>query len=156
MSLSSAVFDKQKKQCVQFWKDWLDHDFKLVTPEALVNDAWRAMLIGNLMIAVGDRPHYSAGNAYAKLYEGECGDTLRSLMLFGHLDVGPGMLKSMLEFNRKDTQFHVADEADYTPFFWLTQTPKPCEKFTIRFCRFCVCIYSFIFSHMLGISLISG
>ena len=35
------------------------------TPEAIVNDAWRAMLIGNLMIAVGDRPHYSAGNAYA-------------------------------------------------------------------------------------------
>ena len=124
------MFDKQKKQCVQFWKDWVDHDFKLVTPEALVNDAWRAMLIGNLMIAVGDRPHYSSGNAYAKLYEGECGDTMRSLMLFGHLDVGPGMLKSMLEFNRKDTRFHVAGQKLQllAYFYWLTRMPRPCES----------------------------
>jgi hypothetical protein len=31
-------------------------------------------------------------------------------LLFGHNEVGPGMLKSMLEFNRKDTQFHVAGQ----------------------------------------------
>jgi hypothetical protein len=122
-ALSSAIFDKQKKQCVEYWKDWLDHNFKLVTPETIVNDAWRAALIGNLMIAVGDRPHYSAGNAYDHLYEGECGDTLRSLLLYGHFDVGPGMLKSMLEFNRKDTQFHVAGQKLQLLafFYWLTR-----------------------------------
>jgi hypothetical protein len=123
MALSSAIFDKQKEQCVDYWRDWLDHNFKLVTPEAIVNDAWRATLIANLMIAVGDRPHYSAGNAYDHLYEGECGDTTRSLLLYGHFDVGPGMLKSMLEFNRKDTQFHVAGQKLQLVafFYWLTR-----------------------------------
>jgi hypothetical protein len=89
------------------------------------------MLIGNLMIAVGDRPHYSAGNAYAKLYEGECGDTMRSLMLFGHLEVGPGMLKSMLEFNRKDTQFHVAGQKLQllSYFYWLTRDAETVRKY---------------------------
>lgn len=123
ISLSNAVYDKQKAECIAFWSGWLDHDFKLVTPEQIVNDAWRAMLIGNMMIAVGDRPHYSAGNAYAHLYEGECGDTMRSLMLFGHPDVGPGMLKTMLEFNRKETRFHVAGQKLQLLafFYWLTR-----------------------------------
>jgi hypothetical protein len=131
MPVSNAVFDKQKKQCVQYWKDWVDHNFKLVTPEAIVNDAWRAMLIGNMMIAVDDRPHYSSGNAYAKLYEGECGDTMRSLMLFGHLEVGPGMLKSMLEFNRKDTRFHVAGQKLQllSYFYWLTRDAETVRKY---------------------------
>ncbi len=129
--VSSAIFDKQKEQCVAYWKGWINDNFELVTPEAIVNDAWRATLIGNLMIAVGNRPHYSAGNAYDHLYEGECGDTLRSLMLLGHLDVGPGMLKSLLEFNRKDTRFHVAGQKLQllAHFYWLTRDAETLRKY---------------------------
>jgi hypothetical protein len=131
IKLTNALFDKQKEQCIRFWNDWLSDKFKFVMPERIVNDAWRAMLIGNFMIAVGDRPHYSAGNAYAHLYEGECGDTLRSLMLFGHLDVGPGMLKTMLEFNRKDTRFHVAGQKLQllAYFYWLTRDAETVRKY---------------------------
>ena len=131
MPVSSAIFDKQKKQCVEFWTNWLNHNFKFVTPEAIVNDAWRAMLIGNFMIAVGDQPNYSAGNAYSHLYEGECGDTLRSLLLFGHLDVGPGMLKALLEFNRKDTRFHVAGQKlqMLAYFYWLSRDAETVRKY---------------------------
>jgi hypothetical protein len=130
MKLSSAIFDDQKEQCIRFWNNWLGDKFKFVTPERIVNNAWRATLIGNCMIAVGDRPHYSSGNAYAHLYEGECGDTLRSLMLFGHLDVGPGMLKTLLEFNRKDTRFHVAGQKLQllAYFYWLTRDAETVRK----------------------------
>jgi hypothetical protein len=107
-AISTALFDRRKQQCVQKWSDLLEASIKLQTPEPIVNNAWRATLIGSLMIAVGDRLHYSATNAYAKLYEGECGDTLRSLMLFGHLDTAPAMLKPLLEFDRQATRFHVA------------------------------------------------
>jgi hypothetical protein len=101
----------------------LERTVKLETPEAIVNDAWRAMLIGNFMIAVGDRLNYSAGNAYAKLYEGECGDTLRSMMQFGHLDAAPGMLKPLLEFDRQATRFHVAGHKLQllANFYWITR-----------------------------------
>ena len=121
--ISSASYDERKRQCTLEWKKQLDRGLHLTTPEAIVNDAWRATLIGNFMIAAGDRPNYSAGNAYGHLYEGECGDTLRSLMLYGHLDVAPAMLKPLLEFNRKDTQYHVAGLKLQllARFYWLTR-----------------------------------
>ncbi len=83
------------------------------------------------MIAVGDRLHYSAGNAYAKLYEGECGDTLRSVMLFGHADAAPLMLKPLLEFDRRDTRFHVAGHKLQllANFYWLSRDSKTVRKY---------------------------
>src|SRR4029079_7209915 len=118
-----ASYNQRKDECIKKWTNLLDGGAQLTTPEPIVNDAWRALIIGNLMIAVGDRPHYSTGNAYDHLYEGECGDTLRSLLLFGQTEVGPGMLKSMLEFNRKETQYHVAGQKLQllSFFYWLTR-----------------------------------
>ena len=122
-TISSRTYDHHKQACVEAWNDLVDRSLSLVTPEPLVNNAWRAMLIGNFMIAVDDRLHYSASNAYAKLYEGECGDTLRSVMLFGHLDLAPGMLKPLLEFDREATRFHVAGHKLQllAYFYWLTR-----------------------------------
>ena len=56
---------------------------------------------------------------------------MRSLMLFGHLDVGPGMLKSMLEFNRKETRFHVAGQKLQllAYFYWLTRDAETVRKY---------------------------
>jgi hypothetical protein len=120
---SAKDYDARRAECVRVWKAVLNRSMRLQTPEAIVNDAWRAMLIGNFMVAVGDRPHYSAQNAYAKLYEGECGDTLRSFMLFGHLDLSPAMLRPMLEFDRQDTRFHVAGHKLQllAYFYWQTR-----------------------------------
>lgn len=121
--MTSNLYDKRRRECVDAWQEVLRRSIGLQTPERIVNDAWRATLIGNFMIAVGDRPHYSAGNAYAKLYEGESGDTLRSFLLFGYLDLGPAMLKPMLEFDRQDTRFHVAGHKLQllAYFYWLTR-----------------------------------
>jgi hypothetical protein len=122
-SISSAAFDEERQDCVRTWQNFLDRSIQLNTPEEIVNQACRATLIGNLMIAVGDRLHYSAGNAYAKLYEGECGDTLRSVMLFGHDDAAPSMLRPLLEFDRHETRFHVAGHKLQllACFYWLTR-----------------------------------
>ncbi|HEY3395287.1 MAG TPA: hypothetical protein VGK58_21480 [Lacipirellulaceae bacterium] len=122
-AISTSVFDEQKQECIRTWQDFLDRGIQLDTPEEIVDHAWRAALIGNLMIAVGNRLHYSAGNAYAKLYEGECGDTLRSIMLFGHGDAAPALLKSLLEFDRQETRFHVAGHKFQllAYFYWLSR-----------------------------------
>jgi hypothetical protein len=123
LRMSSPEYDRRRQECAQHWNDMLAKSVGLQTPEAIVNDAWRAMLIGNSMISVGDRPHYSAQNAYAKLYEGECGDTLRSFILFGHLDLARAMLRPMLEFDRQDTRFHVAGHKLQLLafFYWVTR-----------------------------------
>ncbi len=52
--------------------------------------------------------HYSAGNAYDHLYEAECGDATRAMMLYGFGDESRRMVVPMLEFNRQATRFHVA------------------------------------------------
>jgi hypothetical protein len=129
--MSATIYDRQRQECVDTWKDLLKRSIKLETPEAIVNDAWRALLIGNFMIAVGDRPHYSAGNAYNHLYEGECGDTMRSVMLFGHLDTAAKMLKPMLEFWRPDTRYHVAGQKLQllSHFYWVTRDAKTVREY---------------------------
>jgi hypothetical protein len=129
--VTSAFYDKQKNQCVQIWNKLLEQSIKLVTPEPIVNDAWRSTLVGNFMIVVGDQANYSAGNAYNHLYEGECGDTLRSLMLFGHVDIGPAMLKPLLEFNRQATRFHVAGHKLQllAYFYWLTRDAEAVRRY---------------------------
>jgi hypothetical protein len=116
-------YDVQRSRCCRAWNDLLSRSIGLTTPEAIVNNALRATLIGNWMIAVGDRLHYSAGNAYAKLYEGECGDTLRSMMLMGHLEPAAAMLKPLLEFDRRATRFHVAGHKLQllAHYYWLTR-----------------------------------
>jgi hypothetical protein len=131
LSMTKTTYDQKKDQCIDKWKALLARGVQLVTPEPIVNDAWRSTLIGNFMIAAGNRPNYSAGNAYAHLYEGECGDTMRSLMLCGHPDVAPAMLKPLLEFPRKDTRFHVAGQKLQllANVYWLTRDTDTVRKY---------------------------
>ncbi len=130
-NISATEFDSQERACIAAWRKLLDDGAKFATPELLVNNAWRALLIGNYLLAVGDRLNYSAGNAYAKLYEGECGDTLRSIMLFGHLDNAPAMLKPLLQFDRKATRFHVAGHKLQllAYFYWLTRDARTVREY---------------------------
>src|SRR5205823_8581735 len=90
------------------WQQTLDRGVNLEVPEPIVQNAWRACVVGNEMMAVGDRMHYSAGNAYDHLYEGECGDATRALMLFGQIADARRFLGPLLDFPRQDTRFHVA------------------------------------------------
>lgn len=101
-------YDAERQACIDGWRVILERGTQWEVPEPLVQNAWRALVIGNLMIAVGDRMNYSAGNAYDHLYEGECGDAVRSLLLFGRLAEARTMIGPLLDFNRKDTRYHVA------------------------------------------------
>jgi hypothetical protein len=93
---------------VNGWKQLLGRGVNLEVPEPIVQNAWRAHIVGNEMIAVGDRMHYSAGNAYDHLYEGECGDATRALMLYGQTTDARRFIGPLLDFPRQDTRFHVA------------------------------------------------
>jgi hypothetical protein len=116
-------YDAERRACIDAWTNILGRGARLSVPESRVNDAWRALVIGNLTIAVGDRMHYSAGNAYDRLYEAECGDAVRSLLLYGQTDVGRRMIRPLLEFNRHATRFHVAGHKLQllSDAYWLTR-----------------------------------
>jgi hypothetical protein len=102
------LWDVNRRNVVDEWGKLLARGMNLEIPEPVVQNAWRANVVGNEMIAVGDRMHYSAGNAYDHLYEGECGDATRALMLFGQTADARRFIGPLLDFPRQDTRFHVA------------------------------------------------
>jgi hypothetical protein len=116
-------FLKEAKAFAATWDKLLDRGADVQIPETVVNHAWRALVIGNYMIAVGDRMHYSAGNAYDHLYEAECGDAVRALMLFGQISDAKKMLGPLLDFDRKATRFHVAGHKLQllAHYYWVTR-----------------------------------
>lgn len=121
--LSLKTYEEHRLACVKTWQELLARGTQLEVPEPLVNDAWRSLIVGNFMIAVGDRMNYSAGNAYDHLYESECGDSVRSLMLYGFTDEARRMVGPLLDFQRKATQFQVAGLklTLLSHYYWVTR-----------------------------------
>jgi hypothetical protein len=116
-------FDAEHRACVEAWTKLLGRGTSLNIPEPIVQNAWRALIVGQYQIAVGDRMHYSAGNAYDHLYEAECGDAVRSLLLFGQTADARKMLGPLLDFNRQATRFHVAGHKLQllAHYYWVTR-----------------------------------
>jgi hypothetical protein len=104
----AEAYDSLRQDVVKEWKQLLARGVNLEVPEPIVQNAWRSMIVGNEMMAVGDRMHYSAGNAYDHLYEAECGDATLSLLLYGQTADARRMVGPLLAFNREATRFHVA------------------------------------------------
>lgn len=113
----------ERRVCVETWTALLTCGTRFEVPEPIVQNAWRSLVVGNYLIAVGDRMHYSAGNAYDHLYEAECGDAARALMLYGHAADARRMVGPLLDFNRQVTRFHVAGHKLQllAHFYWVTR-----------------------------------
>jgi hypothetical protein len=122
-AVSPARYDEERRACVNSWEALLRRGMSLRVPEPVVNAAWKALVIGNFLIANGDRMNYSAGNAYDHLYEAECGDATRALMLYGFTDDARRMVGPLLAFNRQATRFHVAGHKLQllNHYFWVTR-----------------------------------
>lgn len=117
------AYDTERTACREAWNKLLFKGTHFSIPETVVQAARHALVCGQYLIAVGDRMNYSAGNAYDHLYEGECGDAVRSLMLFGHTDDARKMVGPLLDFNRQATRFHVAGHKLQllTHYYWVTR-----------------------------------
>jgi len=121
--LTPTLYDTHRKRCVETWEAILNGGMQLETPERLVNQAWRASVIGILLLFSGDTPYYSAQNIYQSLYEAECGDAVRALLLFGLPRQGRPT-QEMLNFRSvagmgfHDSAFKLQLLAHY---FWLTR-----------------------------------
>ena len=107
-ALADETYDRQRAACASRWRELLERGARFDVPEPIVQNAWRSLVVGQFTIAVGDRMHYSAGNAYDHLYESECGDAVRSLLHFGQKDAARRMIGPLLAFERQATRFHVA------------------------------------------------
>ena len=95
----------------------------VVTPEPLVNDAWRHLIAQNFELISGHRMHYSAGNQYNQLYEAEGSDAALALMTWGYARDTRRLLEPLLDFTRKGLEQHQAGFklADICRYYWQTR-----------------------------------
>jgi hypothetical protein len=99
-------YEAQRTKCVETWNKFLAGGTNVQVPEPYVNNAWRSLLIGTQMIYAGDQLNYSAGNQYARKYAHESGESMRSLMLWGHEKDAADSIPPIFKYRRGNIEFH--------------------------------------------------
>jgi hypothetical protein len=123
LSVNESVYAVQRQQCAADWKQLLAQGMNVETPEPIVNNAWRHLLIQNFELINGDRIHYSQGNQYDKIYEAEGSDAALALMVWGYEKDMRRLLIPLLDFTRVGLEFHQAGFKlnDVARYFWQTR-----------------------------------
>ena len=106
--LTGGVYDRQREACIRVWQSFLDAGVRLETPETVVNNAWRSLMIGDCTLINRDAVNYSAGNIYERLFEAECGDAVRAMALFGQKDDARRAIVPLLPYTQENLDFHDA------------------------------------------------
>lgn len=121
--LTPALYSRQREQCIAAWQAVLARGSRLETPEPVVNNAWRSLVIGtNMLLRNGDLL-YSWGNQYETMFEAECGDAAIGLLQFGQASSVREMLVPFLDFQQGGLLYH---NAAYKlqlleQYYWLTR-----------------------------------
>ncbi|HVT29188.1 MAG TPA: hypothetical protein VHE81_14325 [Lacipirellulaceae bacterium] len=99
-------YQQQRAKCAKTWNDLLAAGTNVSVPEPYVNNAWRSLLVGTFMIYAGDQLNYSAGNQYARKYAHESGESMRSLLLWGHERDAADAIPPIFKYRRRNIEFH--------------------------------------------------
>jgi hypothetical protein len=116
-------YDQHRKECVKTWENLLARGMTIEVPEPYVQNAWRHLLIQNFELINGDKMHYSSGNQYDKLYEAEGSDAALAMMIWGYEADARRLIPPLLDFTRKDLEFHQAGHKldDICRYYWQTR-----------------------------------
>jgi hypothetical protein len=122
LSLASK-YDEQRKMCAETWNNILAQAMNVETPEPRVNNAYRNFLIQNFELINDDSMRYSAGNQYDKLYEAEGSDAALTMMIWGYEAETRRLIPPLLDFTRKNLEFHQAGHKldDICQYYWQTR-----------------------------------
>ena len=120
--LTSAAYEKHRQDCAAAWQAVLDQGMALSVPEPVVNNAWRALILGTHLLRKQNVLCYSHGNLYERQYEAEGGDAARALLLFGHGGEVRHLLPPLLDYQQKGLEFHDAGFKLQllAHYYWLT------------------------------------
>ena len=105
----ATSYDAQKKKCIGKWETLLAGAMRVEVPEPIVNAAWKSTIVGSFQLLKGNDLNYSAGNLYETMYEAECGDAVRALLLWGLKTECRKMIMPLLNYgNNPGIKFHDA------------------------------------------------
>ena len=132
--LSAEMYAKQRQECVDIWTGWLGRGAQLEVPEPVVNNAWRSLVIGNLMIEAGRELNYSASNYYNDM-TAEIVYCIRAMMLYGQTEAARPMIESYFDFTERDflKYFNAGCKLRMMAhYFWLTRDAGFVERNRLR------------------------
>jgi hypothetical protein len=123
LKCSANIYAAQREACAKTWREIVGQGMSLDCPEALVNHAWRHLVVQNFELIHGDRMHYSSGNQYDKLYEAEGTDAALGMLAWGYEKDMRRWLEPLLDFTRKNLECHQAGFKleDVCRYFWQTR-----------------------------------
>ncbi len=118
-----STYEWQRHRCIQSWKDLLSRSIEIQTPEPIVNNAWRNLIIQDFSICTDNRLNYSHGNQYQKMYAAETSDAAVPLMAFGFDADMRRFLPVILDLNDPRLTNHFASHKLDTVcrFYWQTR-----------------------------------
>lgn len=122
-SMTAAAYSRERRACERYWQGLLDAGMQIRTPERSIDNAWRSLIIGTLMLAKGDELEYSYGNVYEQQFEAECGDALTALLLYGQQQEARSMLMPLLRFEQNAVGYHTSafKLQMLAQYYWLTR-----------------------------------
>jgi len=131
---SSLNFDyaAQRAMSVAAWHQILAAGMHVETPEPIVNNAWRHLLLQNFSLISGDRMHYSSGNQYNQIYVGEGSDTIQALMNAGYGGDMRRLMLPLFDYTRKGLEYHQAGFKIMNVCRHYWHTPDPGMIRTLR------------------------
>ncbi len=126
IGFKELTFDQRRASCARTWRDLLKRCMFVETPEPLVNDAWKNLLIQNFTIMQGDRIHYSALNQYDALYQSEGSDAALAMLTWGCEEDFRKILEPLLDHQRKGLEYQNAATKliDICRYYWQTRDAK--------------------------------
>jgi hypothetical protein len=133
-ALENSTFDSQKKLCADTWKKILSAGMNVETPEPIVNNAWRHLLVQNFELINGNSMRYSAGNQYDALYEAEGSDAALAMLVWGFENDTKRLLPPLFDFTRKGLEFHQAGFKlnNICRYYWQTRDTSIFEEMRPR------------------------
>ena len=93
-------FTSTHDAAISFWQGLLDKGAKVETPEARVNNVWRALLLQNYVLADGPRFTYGSGLRYNdSTYPYENGFAAHTFAMYGHGDYADALQEWFLKMS---------------------------------------------------------
>ncbi|MDB6059806.1 MAG: hypothetical protein JWO95_3650 [Verrucomicrobiales bacterium] len=134
LQMSPERYAKDRETCAQTWREILGQGMNVETPEPVVNNAWRHLLVQNFELINGDKMKYSTGNSYDGLYEAEGSDAALAMMVWGFESDTKRLMGPLFDFTRKGLEYHQAGFKlnDICRYYWQTRDASIFKDFDVR------------------------
>jgi hypothetical protein len=136
-SFTAASYQQERNRCADTWRKIVSQGMNVETPEAVVNNAWRQLIIQNFELIKGNRMQYSSGNSYDGLYEAEGSDAALAFLVWGYENDMKRLMTPLFDFTRKGLEFHQAGFKlnNICRYYWQTRDASVFSEFQANWQR---------------------